>query len=94
MTKNEFPFVVGYVGDIAIIDKKFKNKFKGKTVAQLVEAGQYKAAYCLALFTGDKDKELIANSYNNLSGSRYNVADLERLFGVFTIAEAAKIKVL
>jgi hypothetical protein len=94
MTKEQFPFVVGYTGNTAIIDKRFRARFKNKNVKELADAGQYKAAYCLAMYGADEEKEYIAERYNSVAKTHYAAGDLARLFGVFSIPEVGKVRAL
>ncbi len=90
-TNTFFPFIIGYSGDKALVDKRLKGTYQRKTQEQLLDASQYKLAFCYALKSGQDAMQLVADRYNTISGSNYSVANLERLFGVFGESPIKKI---
>lgn len=94
MKKENFPFVIGYSGETSMLDRTLKNKLGRCSARELADAGQYKAAFCLAMYTGEEDKAYIAGVYNAKSGASYQSEDLMRLFGVFYIPPFNKTRAL
>lgn len=93
MKKNDFISVIGYHGNLALVDKKLKRHSSGKTIGQLIKEGQFKAAFCQSFIAGDeKEKSLVAAAYNQLSSANYTGKELEKLFGVFSVPEKVKIQ--
>lgn len=82
--REDFMFTVGYEGSTAIVDGKAKKQFGSLSVDDLIDQGQYKAAFCAALY--DQDEEAmrkVRESYNSLTGSEYENSDqMRRLLGV------------
>jgi len=89
MDRNYFSFTVGYAGNHAVVDKQAMTTGKKLSISNLLENGQYKSAFCRALYENDKDaQELILKSYNEISNSSYSDTEyLKRLFGVFSVPE-------
>ena len=92
MTKNDFMAIVGYHGSLALIDKYLKNKISKKSLQQLLDEGQYKAAFCTTFFGQEQDRKIVLDAYNKISGSQYSLQELERLFGVYSIPEKIKMQ--
>ena len=92
MKRDDFVSVIGYHGELALIDKKLKRHLRGKSTQQLIDEGQFKAAFCQSFMAGHQERELVLSSYNQLSGSEYTDKELEKLFGVFAIPEKVKIQ--
>jgi hypothetical protein len=86
-----FPFIIGYNGEKALIDKRLKGIYQRQALAKLLESSQYKLAFCYAVQNGTEAMQQVADSYNATSGSKYSVNDLERLFGVFGMNLTKKI---
>lgn len=92
MKQSEFISVIGYNGNFAVVDKKMKAKLASKSLDQLIEEGQFKAAFCLSFFTGEQDRQALLDAYNKLCGANYSGKELERLFGVFSVPENVKVQ--
>lgn len=86
-----FPFIIGYSGEKALVDKRLKSTRQRQTLDKLLAESQYKLAFCFAVQSGEQAMQQVADSYNATSGSHYSVADLERLFGVFSQSFSKKI---
>jgi exoribonuclease II len=89
MKEDDFIFTIGYQGDSAIVDGKAQKKYKSSSFDQLLEEGMYKAAFCKAIYNGDKaGQEKVLAAYNEKSGSSYaSIDNLKRLFGVYGVPE-------
>ena len=84
ISREDFIFAIGFDGDQAVVDGRAKREFGKLSTRELTDAGQYRAAFASALWSG-KDEEIkdFLAAYNRLSGSSYaSVEDLRRLFGV------------
>lgn len=92
LSENIFPYVIGYHGETAIIDKKLKNRCKNKPLAVLIEEGYLKVAFCQALFHGDAALQEVTELYNNKIGENYSTEQMKRLLGVFEITQARRIR--
>lgn len=91
LSKDIFPYVIGYHGEIAIVDKKLKQLCTKKTFVQLIKEGYLKVAFCQALCLGEKSLQEVTEIYNTHSGSNYTIQGMQRLLGVFEITQARKI---
>ena len=95
-------FAVGSSGGTVVVDKTLKRKYRGKSSRQLADAGLYKPAFCAAFYdkesgleSGRKDLEYLLGVVNRNESCRYaSVEVLSRLFGVFSVPQAAKIKLI
>ena len=95
ISREDFIFAIGFDGDQAVVDGRAKREFGKLSTRELAEAGQWRAAFASALWSG-KDEELkdFQDFYNRVSGSEYkSMEELKRLFGVQK-AEIAKALVL
>lgn len=92
MKRDDFVSVIGYHGDLALIDKKLKRCLCSKSTQQLIDEGQFKAAFCQSFMAGHQEMELVLSAYNQLSNSEYTDKELQKLFGVFTIPKKVKIQ--
>ncbi len=92
MTKSEFPFVIGYQGQTAIIDKNMYSKWKSASLAQLLDAGLFKAAFSRAVWDQDAGAmEKVLLNYNARSPKQYaSVEVLQRAFGVYSVPQGVK----
>ncbi len=84
ISREDFIFAIGFDGDQAVVDGRAKREFGRLSTLQLAEAGQYRAAFASALWSGS-DRELaeFLEVYNRLAGAAYSsVEELKRLFGV------------
>ena len=97
MRREEFLFIVGYDGDTAIVDGKAKKRYGKLKTEELLEAGFFKAAFCSALYSGEKQEiQLVVDAYNSGEEASYSTEDdLKRLFGVYEVRrDITKVKVL
>lgn len=94
MKKNDFMSVIGYHGDVALVDKRLRSRVASKSMQQLIEEGQFKAAFCLSFFTGEQERQLLLDAYNKLCGGGYTLKELERLFGVYMVPDKVKIQLI
>jgi hypothetical protein len=89
MKRAEFMYTVGFDGDTAIIDGKAKRKYGKLSTLQLAEAGQYKAAFCSAIYSGDEEEmnQLLRYLSEHTELPADSPESLKRLFGVFGVRE-------
>lgn len=93
MEKDNFINTIGYDGDSAIIDKACFAKNKSKTIVELLEEGSFRTATATAVYSSsDKDLQLVADKYNELSGSSYTKEQIPRLFGISKVDVKKVIK--
>lgn len=55
--KSDIIATVGFLGHIALVDKKLKRTLKNLTLDQLLEKGYYREAICWALFEKDRSQQ-------------------------------------
>jgi hypothetical protein len=91
LSKDVFPYVVGYHGETAIVDKKLKRLCAGKDIQALIAEGYLKVAFCQALYVGEEAMQQVADLYNQASASSYSIEGMKRLLGVFEITQAQKL---
>lgn len=97
MKREDFIFIIGYQGNVAIIDGRARKKYGSYTTRQLAEAGLFKPAFCSALYSGDpKEMEEFLSLFNAAHpGQPYTQEQLSRLFGVFEVPkEPMRYKIL
>lgn len=103
MKKEDFVFAVGSYDNVVIVDKTLKRKHAAKTSRQLADEGLYKPAFCAAFFdreekqlaSGQEDLEYLLAAVNANEFAHYASVDvLSRLFGVFSIPQNVKIKLI
>ncbi|GAB4224418.1 MAG: hypothetical protein Kow009_16110 [Spirochaetales bacterium] len=97
MKREDFIFIIGYQGSVAIIDGKARKQYGSYTTRQLAEAGLFKPAFCSALYSGDpKEMEEFLSIFNAAHpGPAYTQEQLSRLFGVFEVPkESIRYKIL
>lgn len=84
ISREDFIFAIGFDGAQAVVDGRAKREFGKLSTRQLAEAGQWRAAFASALWSGkDEEIEEFRSLYNRASGSEYRtVEELKRLFGV------------
>lgn len=88
MNRDDFVFTIGYSGNTAIVDKDLRRRYRKASPQDLFSAGLYKPAFAAALYDGDEESQSwIAREYSALSGTTYDVRQLQRLFGVFSVPE-------
>lgn len=97
MKREDFIFTIGYSGDTALVDGGARKDFAGLGVAELVEKGLWRAAFCSALFDDNQeDMDLVVRMYSEKSGAHLkSVQDMKRMLGVYDVpADIGKIKVI
>ncbi len=84
ISREDFIFAIGFDGDQAVVDGRAKREFGKLSTRQLAEAGQWRAAFASALYSGkDEEIEEFRTLFNRASGADYRtVEELKRLFGV------------
>ncbi|MGL4524587.1 MAG: hypothetical protein ACRCVN_03575 [Spirochaetia bacterium] len=92
MKRQDFLAVIGYHGNLALVDKRMRSKMKNKSIEELAQLGEYKGAFCATFFEDITHRQLLLSRYNALCGSNYSLAEMERLFGVFHIPEKVKVQ--
>jgi hypothetical protein len=92
-TAREFAFTIGYDGSTAVVDSKALADNAGLDARTLLEKGQFRAAYALAIKLGDDAAiTAIREAYNRLAGTSMTTRDeFSRLFGVYP-QESPKVK--
>jgi len=95
ISREDFIFTIGFDGNQAVVDGHAKREFGKLSTRELAEAGQYRAAFASALWSGkDEDIAEFLELFNRLSGTSYtSVEELKRLFGVQKV-DVAKALVL
>lgn len=88
--KSDFMAIKGYYGDVAIVDKNFKNKIKKLSIEELLEQGYYRAAVAAAVYDGDEQKKDLVLQFFMQKQPIESFDFLEREFGI-NIAELSKI---
>ncbi len=87
LKKDDAINAIGYTGMVALVDKNRRTKNKNKSVKDLLADGAYRSAAALALFNNSEEElQLVADTYNKLSGGDYNTKQIARLFGVAGVA--------
>lgn len=102
MKKEDFIFTVGSYDNVVIVDKTLKRKYRTKTSRQLADIGLYKPAFCAAFFdretgagSGQSDLEYLLSVINKNESCHYASVDvLNRLFGVFSVPQNVRIKLI
>jgi hypothetical protein len=97
MKREEFIFTIGYQGMNAVVDGQELKRYKNLSTEGLLEEGQFKAAFCSALYNeSDEECGLVLKRYNEHSGRTYSsIQELKRLFGVFDVpADVAKVNII
>ena len=89
MKRNDFVFTIGYDGNTAIVDRKTQRKYRNAGAGELLNAGQYRPAFCAALFD-DQLHDFVAE-FRAATGIAVTDADaIKRLFGVFGVPDGVK----
>lgn len=87
VTREEAVASIGFDGNAALVDKSMKKKYSAMNTADLAGAGFFRAATISALYSDDPSElDLVADSYNRLSGSSYAAEAIPRLFGVARVS--------
>ena len=87
VTREEAVASIGFDGNAALVDKSMKKKYSAMNTADLAGAGFFRAATISALYSDDPSElDLVADSYNRLSGSSYAAEAMPRLFGVARVS--------
>lgn len=83
ITRQDAVSAIGFDGNAALVDRTVRARFGLLSTAELLQAGQYRAAAVSALYSGNGDElALVAKAYNEASGSSYTPEQIPRLFGV------------
>ncbi len=92
MTRHEFVFTIGFQGDAAIVDKRAKRQYGRLTTMQLAEKGLYRAAFCSALYSGDKGEmsEFVRHFAEKTHNPDLTEDQVKRIFGVYTVPDEVK----
>jgi len=86
LSRSDFIFTIGYDGPSALVDGQAKRQYSSLSTKELAEKGLFRAAYSSAIWSNDpKEQEIVADSYNKLTGASVTTASLRRLFGVFPV---------
>jgi hypothetical protein len=83
-SRDDFVFTIGFDGDAAVVDRRAKAKYRGRSTMELAKAGLFRAAYASALYGDDaREMEEFLRYYDSVAGTTYAVkGDASRLFGV------------
>jgi len=85
-SREDFIFTIGYDGPAAVIDGQAKKQYSKLSTRQLAEKGLFRAAYASAVWSKSTEEcTLVAEIYNQMTGSSVTTAALQRLFGVFLV---------
>jgi hypothetical protein len=92
MTRQEFVFTIGFQGDAAIVDKRANRQYGRFTTMQLAEKGLYRAAFCSALFSGDREEmnEFVRHFAEKTHNPDLTEEQVKRIFGVYTVPDEVK----
>lgn len=92
MNRSVFPFVIGYQGLTAIVDRGLHQKWANASTDKLLDAGLFKVAFARAVWDKDEaTKQAVLTAYNALTPKPYpNVEALQRAFGVYQVPEGVK----
>ena len=86
LSRADFIFTIGYDGPAAVVDGQAKRLYSKLSTGELAEKGLFRAAYSSAIWSKDpKEQELVAETYNKITGSQVPQASLHKLFGVFPV---------
>jgi hypothetical protein len=93
ISQAEFAFTIGYDGPQAVVDARALKGHSGASPIQLLEEGQFRAAYAAALYSGDQAAiKAVMDGYNAKAGTAFSSQEeFSRLFGVY-IQEIQKVK--
>lgn len=84
ISREDFSFTIGYDGETAIVDGKAKASYGKLDTIGLAKAGQYRAAFASALWSGNEEEvTAFAAIFNEKAGTGFSTQDeFSRLFGV------------
>ncbi len=94
MKKEQFISSIGYDGMAAVVDKRRYKENKVKTLKELLQEGDYRAAAAMAIYNNSEaEMEEVISAYNRESSSNYSKEVLSRLFGVAKV-DVKKVSML
>lgn len=83
ISREDIVCAIGYDGAAALVDRVARKRYGGRSTAELVEAGLFRAAAASAIHSGSQQElALVADTYNKLANTSYSVDAIPRLFGV------------
>lgn len=89
MTRSEFVFTIGFLGDAALVDKRAMRLYSKLGTMELARKGLSRAAFCSALHSADeREMAEFVEFFGRQAGVEGLTADrLKRLFGIYTVPE-------
>lgn len=89
MRRDVFPFVIGYEGQTALVDRQLYRTYRNASVERLLKARLFKAALARALYDGDQaGLEAVLRAYNAQTPHPIpTVEALKRAFGLPVVPE-------
>lgn len=82
MKRDDFIWTIGYQDGTALVDGPSRKRHRNRSAGELLEAGQYRAAFCAALYDGELEEFL--PRFQTATGIAVDSGEaLQRLFGVF-----------
>ena len=97
ISREDFIFIIGFSGDVAIVDGRLKRQYGEYSPVALAEQGLYKAAISAAVYENlEEDLMRILEIFNRESGGHLDsVEELKTLFGTYDLPEnVSKVKVV
>ncbi|WP_076489401.1 hypothetical protein [Alkalispirochaeta americana] len=82
MKRDDFIWTIGYQDGTALVDGPARKKYRNRSAGELLEAGQYRAAFCAALYDGEMD-DFLPRFQASAEIPVDSEEALQRLFGVF-----------
>ena len=82
--REDFIFTIGYEGNVAIVDKLLKKRYRRLSTQELAEKGFFKPALCSALYCKSREEaKLVQQIYNEKAAHKVrSIEDLEKIYGV------------
>ena len=92
MKRSEFVFTIGFQGDAAVVDRRAQREYGTLSTMELAELGLYRAAFCSALYAGDRNElETFIEYFSGRTGAAGLTEDqIKRLFGIYTVPDEVK----
>lgn len=95
--RADFLFVIGYNGEVAVVDGQQRRRYGKLSTRQLLNKGQYRAAFCSADYKkqvgeagADEELELVRSVMEDIASRSQTIEDIRKLFGVFGIPPGIK----
>lgn len=83
INRDDFIATVGYDGATAVTSKAETSSLKNKTFDEILNSHNFRQAAACAIYDDDEtEKQKVVDAYNKLSGGKYKVSSLEKLFGI------------